>query len=109
MEMKTGTDTPVISAYSLERALADEVLEEVFKERWLQLSGGKPIVITSHLADVFSLAALQEIWNEYVQWRHNVMPALPEEEQLFSTTRNGQTVWVIEDGAAFTILFPEDY
>jgi len=37
------------------------------------------------------------------------MPTLPEAEQLFSTTMNDKKVWVIEDGAAFTILFPEDY
>jgi hypothetical protein len=34
---------------------------------------------------------------------------LPEEEQLFHTSMNGQNVWVIEDGTAFTLMYPEDY
>ena len=59
----------------------------------------------------FSSAALQEIWNECVHWRKEVMLILKEEDQLFSTTMNGdiEKVWVLEDAQAFTILFPEDY
>jgi hypothetical protein len=38
-----------------------------------------------------------------------VKPALPEEEQMFSTGANGKKVWVIEDGESFTIMYPEDY
>jgi len=51
----------------------------------------------------------QEIWNEYVDWRKNVCATLPEEDQLFSTKMNGEKVWLLEDGAAFTMLYPEDY
>jgi hypothetical protein len=31
-----------------------------------------------------------EIWHEYVDWRKKIMPALPEEEQLFATTMNSK-------------------
>jgi hypothetical protein len=99
----------IISVYSLEQAIADGVLVEVFKNRWQELSGGKPIVATQHLFSQVSLAALQEIWNEFVDWRKNVMPTLPEEDQIFVTTMNGEKVWLIEDGEAFTMLYPEDY
>jgi hypothetical protein len=37
------------------------------------------------------------------------MPTLPEEEQLFATMMNSKKIWVIEDGAAFTLMHPEDY
>jgi hypothetical protein len=50
-----------------------------------------------------------EIWNAYVHWRKHVEPFLPEEERLFHTSMNGKTVWVIEDGEAFTLMYPEDY
>ena len=100
---------PVISVYSLEQATADGVLVELFKNMWNELSGGKPIVATSHLFSEVSLAGLREIWNEYVDWRTNIMATLPEEDQLFSTTMNGEKVWLLEDGAAFTMLYPEDY
>ena len=99
----------IISVYSLEQAIADGVLVEVFKNRWDELSQGKPIVATAHLFSQVSLAGLLEIWNEYVDWRTNVMPTLPEADQLFSTTMNGDKVWLLEDGQAFTILYPEDY
>ena len=102
-------DTRVISVYPLQRAIADGVLVEVFKNRWQQLSEGKPIVATAHLFNEVSLAALQEIWNEFVHWRKHVMPTLPEEEQMFVTSMNGEKVWLIEDGEAFTMMYPDDY
>jgi hypothetical protein len=102
-------EATIISVYSLEQAIEDGVLVEVFKDRWQQLSGGKPIVATSHLFSQVSLAGLLEIWNEYIDWRTRVMPTLPEEEQMFVTTMNGEKVWLLEDGEAFTMLYPEDY
>jgi hypothetical protein len=107
--MNRDDDTIVIATYTLEQAIADGVLVEIFKHRWGQLSGGKPIVATSHLFNEVSLAGLLEIWNEFVTWRKNVLPTLPEAQQLFHTSMNGKKVWVIEDGAAFTLMYPEDY
>jgi hypothetical protein len=37
------------------------------------------------------------------------MPTLPEEDRMFVTSINGKKVWVIEDGQAFTMMYPEDY
>jgi len=54
----------VVSEYPLERAIEDGVLVEVFKNRWDELSQGKPIVATAHLFSQVSLAALLDIWNE---------------------------------------------
>jgi len=102
-------DADVMSMYTLEQAIADGVLVEICKNRWRQLSGGRLFVATSHLMGAVSLAALQEIWNEYVHWKKHVLPTLPEQEQLFSTTMNGKKVWVIEDGQAYTFMYPEDY
>jgi hypothetical protein len=107
--MSKSDDATVIVAYTLKQAIEDGVLVEIFKNRWPELSGGKPIVATAHLFHEVSLAGLLEIWNEFVTWRKDVMPTLPEEEQLFHTSMNGKKVWVIEDGAAFTLMYPEDY
>lgn len=95
----------VIVAYTLEQAIADGVLVEVFKNRWQQLSNGKPIVATAHICNEVSLAGLMEIWNKFVQKRANH----PVTNEPFITNMNGEIVWVIDDGAAFTILYPEDY
>jgi hypothetical protein len=102
-------DGTCIITYSLAQAIADGVLVAVFKHRWRQLSGGKPIVATEHLFTTVSQAALLEIWNDYVDWRKNVMPTLPEEQQMFVTAMNDRKVWVIEDAQAFTLLYPEEY
>src|SRR5436305_14199905 len=99
----------VISVYTLKQAIEDGVLVEGFKHRWGQLSGGKPIVATAHLAAEVSLAGMLEIWNEYVDWRRHTEPFLPEAERLFHIRVNSETVWVIEDGAAFTLMYPVDY
>jgi hypothetical protein len=107
--MNQFDDVEVISTYTLKQAVEDGVLVEIFKNRWAQLSGGKPIVASAHLFGEVSLAGLLEIWNEFVSWRTNVMPTLPEEHRLLTTTMNGDTVWVIEDDAAYTLMYPEDY
>jgi hypothetical protein len=107
--MNTFDDIEVISAYPLKQAIADGALVEVFKNRWQQLSGGKPIVVTAHLFNEISLAGLMEIWNEYVHWKKYDLPNLPEEDQLFQTGMNDKTVWILEDGEAFTFMYPEDY
>lgn len=99
----------VITVYSLKQAVEDGVLVELFRNRWNELSGGKPIVASAALYESVSLAGLLEIWNGYASWGREVMPALPEEDKMFSTTMNGRRVWVIEDEAAFTLLYPEDY
>jgi hypothetical protein len=107
--MSIFDDADVISAYPLAQAIEDGVLVEIFKHRWPQLSGGKPIVATAHLSNEVSLAGLMEIWNEFVHWRKHIMPTLPDADRLFHTTMDGKKVWVIEDDAAFTLMYPEDY
>jgi hypothetical protein len=87
----------VITVYSLKQAIEDGVLVEIFKNRWGELSGGKPIVATAHLFENVSLAGLREIWNEFGQWKIDVEETLPEEERLFHTKMNEMTVWVIEE------------
>ena len=102
-------DADIISSYTLQDAIADGVMIEIFQPNWQQLSGGKPIVATAHLFNQVSQAALREIWNEYVDWKRRIEPTLPAEERLFATSMNDKKVWVIEDAQAYTLLYPEDY
>jgi len=102
-------DFEIIASYKLEQAIDDGVLVTVFKNRWQQLSGGKPIVATGHLFGEVSLAALQEIWNAYTHWKTHVEQTLPEQDRLFTKTMNSKKVWVIEDAQAITLMYPEDY
>jgi hypothetical protein len=104
-----GYDFLVIHSYPLEIAIEDGMMVKKFENRWEQLSGGKPIVATTHLDDEVSDAGLMEIWNAYVVWRRDVMATLPVEDQMFETTMNDREVWILEDRTAFTMLFPEDY
>ena len=99
----------VISEYSLEQAIEDGVLVEWSKGDWQLLSGGKPIVVTTHLFDYASINDLHDLWNIFIDWKRNVKELLPEEDQLFVTEIEGKTVWVIEDQQAITMMYPEDY
>ena len=99
----------VLYSYSLNQAVADGVLVPVFRNRWDQLSGSKPIVATAAIFEELSLAAILEIWNAYVTWRTTVMPTLPEEERRFTAAMNGEAVWVLEDEQAFTVLYADQY
>lgn len=103
------SDADVIYSYTWKQAVEDGSLVEVFKNRWLQLSGGEPILATAALFADISLAGLREIWNAFVDWLTNTMPTLAEEDRLFSTLMNGKTVWVIPDGTVFTLMYPHEY
>jgi hypothetical protein len=102
-------DAEVIATYPLQQAIEDGVLVEIFKHQWRELSNGKPIVATAHLAHELSLAGLMDIWHAFGYWREHIMLTLPEAEQLFHMTMDGKTVWVIEDDVAFTLMYPDDY
>ena len=94
-------DTEIIAKYTVQQAVEDGVLVEIFKKRSKDLSGGEPIVATTHIYEDISLSGLLEIWNEFVTSRKSEMPALAEEDRHFVTTMNGEKVWVMEDVAAF--------
>ena len=98
-----------ISEYSLEQALADGVLVEVFKDMWETLSQGKPIVVTRRLFEDTNLHLLFGVVTQFDHWKTSVLPTLPEEERLFTDEVKGKKVWVMEDDQAITLLYPEDY
>lgn len=103
------TDNTVVYVYSLDEAIHDEVLFKLWPHAWPKITHGKPLVVTAAIKHDVTNAGLMEIWNAYVTWRREVMPKLAEEDRLFSIEMNGEKVWVIEDGQAFTILYPSDY
>lgn len=103
------SDADLLYSYTWEQAVEDGSLVVLFRNRWQQLSGGKPILATAALFADVSLAGLREIWNLYVDWLAKVMPTLPEEDRLFSTEMNSKKVWVIGDGTTFTLMYPSDY
>lgn len=102
-------DFDVVAVYDLQDAVDDGVIVEIFKDSWVQLSGGKPIVATDHLFSKVTLAAMQEIWNEYVHWKKHIEHTLPVADRLFASEINSKKVWVIEDAQAITLMYPEDY
>jgi len=106
-------EATIISEYSLEQAIEDGVLVEVFsyniKDSVERYTNGKPVVATAHLFNQVGDFVLTDVWNRYVDWRENVKDTLPEEDQLFVTEIHGNKLWVIEDGQAITMMYPEDY
>lgn len=106
--MSKFDDMEIISVYALDQAIADGSLVRLYDVRWQ----GKtlPVVVTSHLYNESSVDELQKIWEEFVSWKSHIEQTLPEEDRMFVTHLNdGQKIWVVEDEAAYTIMFPEDY
>jgi len=102
--------TPRLRAwYTLIKAVAEGTRVPVFMELWPMLSPGKPIVGTPPVDANLSPLTLTLVWDAFVDWQRDVEPRLPEEERRFAIPVDGQTVWVIEDDIAVTILYPEDY
>jgi hypothetical protein len=96
-------DMDIISRYSRQQAVDDGILVEVLR------FNGKSVMATTHLVEKIGLDEVRAIWKEFRYWEMAVKPALRKEEQTFSTGANGKQVWVIEDGEAFTLMYPEDY
>jgi hypothetical protein len=99
----------VIYEYSLDQSIEDGVLVEVFKNMWDVLSHGKPIVVTRRIYEDANEHLLFGVVNQFDRWKRDVLPTLPEEERLFTSTIHDKKVWVIEDAQAITILYPGDY
>jgi len=97
----------IISIYSLDQAIADGVLAKIFDIRWQGVV--KPYIGTTHVLEDIGRDGAIEIWKEFAEWRARSMQTLPEEDQLFSTGVDGRKIWIIEDDAAYTIMYPEDY
>ena len=105
--MSQFEDAEIIAAYPLNQALADGVLVKLCDIRFG--TEIKPFVATSHLLDEITRDQVMNVWDEYVTWRQTIIPKLKEEDQMFVTKVNGKKVWLIEDGATFTAMYPEDY
>jgi hypothetical protein len=95
-----------ISVYTVDDGIRDGMLVKVLEHRWPELSGGKPIVMTASIQQAFSLAAVMELWNEMVERRR---AGRLRKGDIFLGMMNMETVWIIEDESAFTVMFPEDY
>jgi hypothetical protein len=100
-------DVEIISKYPLNQAIDDGMLVKLCDIRiGIEV---KSLVATSHLLDGIGKDRIMKVWDEYVNWRREVMPKLAEEDQMFVTHADGKKIWVIEDGVAFTAMYPEDY
>src|SRR5512135_1092124 len=96
-------DYQMIAQYSRPQAIEDGVLVELWSYQ------GHPVVATRHLYNEVLRADLGAIWKEFLAWKRDVEPTLAEEDRLFKNGVNGKTVWVIDDGTGYTLMYPEDY
>lgn len=93
-----------IYAYTLSQAVQDGVLKVIGRAE------GKPTVVTRAISQNMSVPECLERFLSYFRWKADIAPTLPEEERLYSQrASDGQTLWVIEDGQAITLLYPNDY
>lgn len=94
----------VISEYRLDQAIADGVLS------LLGIFCGQPIVVTASVKAEISNLECMDLIQAFLDWQRDIEPSLAEEDRMFSTkASNSKTVWVIDDGAVITLLYPEDY
>ena len=94
----------VIVAYTLPEAIADGVLYPIGQV------GTLPLTATRGIYHDLPMTELENIAHDFVTWQSLVEPTLPEEDRMFIfEASNGKKIWVIDDGSAVTILYPEDY
>lgn len=94
----------LIFHYSIEEALEDGVLH---LEGWL---GRRPLVATHGVVTDLPPDERQAQFQAFFRWQQEIEPMLPTEERLYhATATTGARVWVIDDGAAITLLYPHEY
>lgn len=94
----------VIFEYTLQEAIDDGVLHRL---GWVE---GKPLIGTAGTVQDLSRGERQRLFTEFLHWQREVEPTLAEEDRMFvATASNDQNVWVIDDGAAITLLYPSEY
>jgi len=94
----------VIFEYTLSEAIDDGVLHPL---GWVE---GKPLVGTAGTVEDLPSEERQRLFGEFLEWQKRVEPTLVEEDRMFvATASNNQKVWVIDDGAAITLLYPSEY
>ena len=94
----------VIFEYTLSEAIADGVLHPL---GWVD---GKPLIGTAGTVADLPRDERQRLFADFLQWQRDIEPTLAEEDRMFvATASNNQKVWVIDDGAAITLLYPSEY
>lgn len=94
----------IIVSCTLEQALDDGILHLVGRK------GQQPLVVTQGVMEDLGPVEIRQAFGEFLIWQLEIEPGLVEEERLFSrSASNGKRVWVIDDGAAITMLYPEEY
>lgn len=94
----------VIFAYTLAEAIDDGVLHRL---GWID---GKPLIGTAGTVEDLPSEERQRLFADFLQWQRDIEPTLADEDRMFvATASNGQTVWVIDDGADITLLYPSEY
>ena len=94
----------VIFEYTLTEAIDDGVL---YPLGWAE---GKPLIGTARTVEDLSSEERQRLFADFLEWQKRVEPTLAEEDRMFvRTASSNQNVWVIDDGAAITLLYPSEY
>jgi hypothetical protein len=98
---------PVIYEYTLKQAIEDGVLVEIFKSDWEWLTKGKPVVATASIVADIPELELKKMWNQFVKVRNITIET--HDTYFANIAYNGVNVWIIEDGAAVTYMYPSEY
>ncbi len=94
----------VIFEYTLTEAIDDGVL---YPLGWVD---GKPLIGTAGTVADLDNDECQKLFTEFLKWQKEIEPTLAEGDRMFvATASNNQQVWVIDDGAAITLLYPSEY
>src|SRR3954447_23599814 len=96
-------DAEIIAIYTLDEAIDDGVIAKLCDIRWNGVI--KPFIATTHVLEDIGRDGALEIWKEFEDWRISVMQTLPEADQLFYTGVDDRMIWIIEDAAAYTIMY----
>lgn len=94
----------VIFEYTLAEVIEDGVL---YPLGWVK---GKPLIGTAGTVADVPEEERQRLFADFLVWQREVEPTLADEDRMFvATASNGKTVWVMDDGAAITLLYPDEY
>lgn len=92
----------------IEQALEDGRLVFFYRNRWNEISEGKPIVVAPRIYDGVKRYPLVRAWSEFMRGQRSTKSSAKARRQMFLAEIEGENIGMLETEYAYMIVHPDD-
>lgn len=76
----------------------------------LELPPHKPVLVSAHLSQRLTAEELIKLFDSYLTWLEEVEPYCTKRNLVYSIPDStGEVIWIVDDGPAITLTYPQEY